>query len=61
MSYPLLFSPLIVGRARVKNRIVFPATLANYAADNTVTERMITYYGERARGGRFRRRGGAAT
>lgn len=49
--FPLLFSPLAIGRRRVKNRIVFPATLPNYATANSITDRMIHYYAARARGG----------
>ena len=49
--YPHLFAPITIGGLPLKNRIVFPAVLPNFAADNRVTERMITYYAERAVGG----------
>ena len=50
-AFQRLFSPLAVRTARVKNRIVFPAVLPNYARANVITDRTIHYYGERARGG----------
>ena len=49
--YPHLFSPLEVGNARLKNRIVFPAIMNNYARQGLVTERTVTFYAERAAGG----------
>lgn len=49
--FPSLFSPIQIGRKRLKNRIVFPAVLPNYAQNHRVTERTICYYGERAKGG----------
>ncbi|MCX2950142.1 FAD-dependent oxidoreductase [Lentzea sp. NEAU-D7] len=49
--YPHLFSPLEVGGARLKNRIVFPAIMNNYARQGLVTDRTVTFYAERAAGG----------
>jgi len=49
--FPLLFRPFELAGRRLRNRIVFPATLANYASGNAVTGRLIDYYAERARGG----------
>ena len=49
--FPLLFSPLQVGRRTLKNRIALPATLTNYGARNRVTERWIDFLVERAKGG----------
>ncbi len=49
--YPHLFSEITVGRKKLRNRIVFPATLANYAQQHAVTDRMIDYYAARAEGG----------
>ncbi|MGZ3146154.1 oxidoreductase [Lentzea chajnantorensis] len=49
--YPHLFSPLRVGNARLKNRIVFPAIMNNYARQGLVTDRTVTFYAERAAGG----------
>ena len=50
-AFPLLFSPLAVGRRTVRNRVCLPATLTNYAAGHRVTERWIQFLAERARGG----------
>ena len=50
-TYERLLSPLDVGPVRVKNRIVFPAVLPNYAAFNKITEQSIHYYQARAQGG----------
>lgn len=50
--YPHLFSPSAVGRLTVPNRIVFAATSSELAdAQGMVTDSMIDYYVERARGG----------
>ena len=51
MSYPHLFSPLNIGRVTVANRISFSAHLTNLAEDGLVTDRLIAYLAERARGG----------
>ncbi len=51
MSYPHLFSPLSIGRVTVPNRISFSAHLTNLADDGLVTDRLIAYLAERARGG----------
>ncbi len=51
-NYPNLLSPLTIGNTIIKNRIVFPAIVTNYAKTNgDVSLRMINYYTERARGG----------
>ncbi len=50
-SYSRLFSPLHLAGMPVKNRIVFPAVLPNFAQQYRVTDRMVTYYAERAIGG----------
>ena len=47
----MLFTPHTLGRKKLKNRIVYPAVLSIYAQQNRVTDRLITYYEERARGG----------
>ncbi len=49
--YPHLFSEISVGRKKLRNRIVFQATLPNYAQEHAVTDRMIDYYAARAEGG----------
>lgn len=50
-AYPLLFSPLNVGRRVLRNRIALPATLTNYAVSHRVTDRWINFLNERAKGG----------
>ncbi len=51
MSYAHLFTPLAIGRVTVVNRISFSAHLTNLADDGMVTDRLIAYLVERARGG----------
>lgn len=51
MSYPHLFSPITVGKQRLRNRIALPATLTNYGVNNRITDRWIHFLVERARGG----------
>ena len=46
-----LFAPFELAGRRLKNRIVFPAVLSNYARENRVTTRLVDYYAERAAGG----------
>ncbi|MGO9620456.1 MAG: FAD-dependent oxidoreductase [Desulfobaccales bacterium] len=46
-----LFSPIKVGNVLLKNRIVMPAMHLNYTPDGSVTDRLITFYEERAKGG----------
>ena len=47
-----LFQPGKIGKLELKNRIVMPPTVTNYAnIDGTVTERLIDFYAERAKGG----------
>ena len=48
MSYPDLFSEILVGRKTLRNRITFPATVGNYAQQHAVTAQMIGYYEARA-------------
>lgn len=49
--YRHLFSEITIGRRKLRNRIAFPATLANYAQRHAVTDRMIDFYRARAEGG----------
>ena len=45
-------NPIRINTLLIKNRIVFPAMCTKYAApDGGVTERMLRYYEERAKGG----------
>lgn len=50
-AYPTLFSPLTVGGRTLRNRIVHASTSTHYADRGQVTERLIAYYANRARGG----------
>lgn len=50
-SYPHLFSPFRLGRRELKNRIVHASMSTHYAEAGNVTERLINYYVNRARGG----------
>lgn len=51
-AFPHLFSPARVGRLALSNRIVFAATSSELADhEGFVTEDMVEYYAERARGG----------
>lgn len=50
-EFPQLFSPVRIGPVTLKNRIVFPAHLTNFAENHLPSERHIQYYGERAWGG----------
>ena len=52
VEYPKLFEPGIIGKMCVKNRIVLPPCTTMYAGPSgEVTDRLIRYYEERARGG----------
>lgn len=51
-GFPALFSPLEIAGVMIKNRVVMAPMAANYAhLDGEVSERQITYYQARARGG----------
>jgi len=51
MSYRYLWTPLELGPATTRNRIVFSAHLTNYARDGKPTEQHAAYYAARAAGG----------
>lgn len=52
MEYPLLFSKKKIGSLTLKNRLVMPGMRTGMANSNgEVTEQMIAYYEERAKGG----------
>ncbi len=51
MKYPKLFEPLKIGSLVTENRIVMPPMTTNYAKNGEVTDTMVAYYAERARGG----------
>jgi 2,4-dienoyl-CoA reductase (NADPH2) len=46
-----LFQPIRVGRLTLANRIVMPAMHLHMARDGDVTDRLLAFYAERARGG----------
>jgi len=52
MKFDHLFAPGRIGTMEVKNRLIVPPMLTEYAGeDGTLTERYIRYYEEKARGG----------
>jgi 2,4-dienoyl-CoA reductase-like NADH-dependent reductase (Old Yellow Enzyme family)/thioredoxin reductase len=52
MQYPNLFQEGSIGSSRIKNRIVMPAMGTNFTGtDGMVSDRNLSYYRERARGG----------
>ncbi len=46
-----LFQPITINRMEVKNRIYMPAMHMNMAGNYAVTDRLVDFYAERARGG----------
>ena len=46
-----LFTPIVINRLELKNRIVMSAMHLGYTGDRQVTERLIRFYEERAKGG----------
>lgn len=47
-----LFEPGKIGKLELKNRIIMPPMITRYGKeDGSITEQMLNYYGERARGG----------
>lgn len=46
-----LFEPITIGCMEVRNRILMPAMHMNMAANYAVTNRLVDFYAERARGG----------
>jgi len=52
MKYEKIFEPFKLGQMELKNRIVMPAVAVSFASsDGSVTQRLIDYFEERARGG----------
>lgn len=50
--YDKLFSPAKIGSLLIKNRIIMPAMATNFASETGgLTEHLVDYYKERARGG----------
>src|SRR5579863_6992600 len=50
-AYPHLFSSLALGRVTLKNRIVHASMSTRFAESGAVSERLIAYHANRARGG----------
>ena len=50
-AYPHLFSPVRVGTRELRNRIVHASTSTHYAEGGRISEKLIAYYANRARGG----------
>jgi len=46
-----LFQPVTINRLEVKNRIYLPAMHLGMAVDYQVTDQLVSFYGERAKGG----------
>ena len=51
-QFTKLFEPGKIGTIEMKNRIIMPPCGTHYSSlDGFVTDRQVTYYGERAKGG----------
>ena len=50
-QYPLLFSPLAINQLTLRNRIVMPAIHLNYTPGGKVSDQLVAFYAERAKGG----------
>jgi 2,4-dienoyl-CoA reductase-like NADH-dependent reductase (Old Yellow Enzyme family)/thioredoxin reductase len=50
-TYPNLFSKFLLGQKQLKNRIVHAAMSTRYQSNGSVTDRLIAYHVNRARGG----------
>ena len=46
-----LFEPIKINQLELKNRIYLPAMHLNMAVDHQVTDQLVDFYAERARGG----------
>jgi 2,4-dienoyl-CoA reductase (NADPH2) len=51
MPPDVLFEPILINQVRVRNRICMPAMNLNYCDEYRVTDRLVEFYAERARGG----------
>lgn len=52
MKFEKMFTPGEIGNMKVKNRLIVPPMLTEYAAeDGSLTKRYIRYYEEKAKGG----------
>ena len=46
-----IFNPIFINKLEVKNRIYLPAMHLNMADNYAITDRLVEFYAERARGG----------
>lgn len=51
MGFPYLFSPIAINGMTLKNRIVMAAMHLSYTPDGAVTDRLVEFYVQRAKGG----------
>jgi 2,4-dienoyl-CoA reductase (NADPH2) len=51
MDFPHLFSPITIQNMELKNRIVMTAMHLGYTPQGDVTDQLVNFYAERARGG----------
>ncbi len=51
MEFPYLFSPIKINSMEVRNRIVMTAMHLGYTPDGFVTDQLVDFYRERAKGG----------
>ncbi len=50
-KFDTLFSPIIINKTEIKNRIVYPALELLFSYDGKLNEKFINYFAERAKGG----------
>jgi 2,4-dienoyl-CoA reductase (NADPH2) len=50
MEFPYLFSPIKINTMNLKNRVVMTAMHLGYTPEGEVTDRLVDFYAERARG-----------
>lgn len=50
-AYPILFSPIKINQMELRNRIVMPAIHLNYTPGGKVTDQLVAFYRDRAKGG----------
>lgn len=51
LAYPTLLSPFMLGRTRLRNRVTHASMTTRMGRDTRVTEQLIRYHANRARGG----------
>jgi len=47
----LLFEPFVIGKLKIKNRVVMAPMSLNLTQNGFVTDRMVRFFEERAKGG----------